>query len=300
MAREPIYHKLYISPLSKRPRAFTNRREKYVWQYTPEPVFESCEIVYIQEGSLLEASPDGDKIYRQGTVHTILQNRYFRESCPDPVFHEYTLRFFVYTPYEPMTVEEVARWTRESYVAILPEHIDNPVACERLSKLLKNAVKIYKENAISRTLMLQGILCECLGILTEYAVLQAQQYLQQKESRRSPITDRACEYIRRHLADKCTMEDLAAAIGVTYNYLFRVFRRDMGMTLVEYWNRCRIHKVEELITVGGMSMPQAGDAVGIEDVKYLSRLFRRYTGVTSQEFRHIYHGRSSSGMNMQE
>lgn len=300
MARTPIYYKLYVDPLSKRPRAFTNRRENYAWQYTPEPVAESCEIVYIQEGSLKESRPEGDLVYSQGSVRTILQNRYFREFSPDPIYHEYVLRFFFYRPYEQISVEEVANWTPEPYVAIIPEYIDNPIACEQLSKILKNAVKIYKNKDFSRLLRMQGALCECLGILTQHAVLQAQQYLQQKESRRSPITDRACDYIRKHLADKCTMEDLAAAIGVTYDYLFRVFHRDMDMTLVEYWNRSRIHKVEQLITVEGMTMIQAGDAVGIGDVKYLSRLFRRYTGMTSQEFRHIYHGRSNSGMNMQE
>ena len=74
----------------------------------------------------------------------------------------------------------------------------------------------------------------------------------------------------------------------------------MDMSIVEYWNRSRIHKVEQLITVGGMTLIEAGDAVGIGDVKYLSRLFHRYTGMTAQEFRHIYHSRSNNGMDLKE
>ncbi len=296
----PAYYKLYLNPLSRWPRAFSNRTENFAWQYLPDPYLALCEIAYIHEGSLVEQLPEGKKIYPQGTVHTILHNRDFQEFCPDPIYHEYVIRFSVYTPYEPISVEEVANWIPESYYAIIPEYIDDPAACDKIGSLLKHAVRVFKKEDPFCILQMQGTLCECLGILTKQAVLQAQRYLEAPGKQKSPVTERACRYIKKHLAQKCSMEELTRNIGVSYHYLSQVFRRDMSMSVVEYWNRSRVRKVEHLITVEGMTLAQAGEAVGISDVKYLSRLFRRYTGTTPQDFRHVYHIRSSSTMKFEE
>ena len=196
-----------------------------------------------------------------------------------------------------MSVEEVANWTQEPHYAIFPESMDDPADCERVGSLLKYAVKIYKQDSPSRMLRIQAILCECLGILTDQAIQQARKYLELTETPQSAITKQTCTYISKNLSTNCTMDELAQALKTNYDQLCRIFRRDMGMSIVEYWNRCRIHEVEHMITVGGMSLSQAGAAVGIEDSKYLSRLFRRYTGLSPREFRTIYKGRNNSSMN---
>ena len=63
----------------------------------------------------------------------------------------------------------------------------------------------------------------------------------------------------------------------------------MGMTLVEYSNCAKVQRVRELITSRNISLTDAGLAVGIDDVKYLSRLFKKYSGVTSAEYRELNH-----------
>ena len=95
MSHKPVFHKLYLNPLFRGNRAFSNRTADYAWQYLPDPNRQLCEIIYIHEGSLVEQLPEGQKVYPQGTVHGLLHNRNFREFCPDPVFHEYVLRFSV-------------------------------------------------------------------------------------------------------------------------------------------------------------------------------------------------------------
>ncbi len=292
MPFSPTFHKLCISPISIRPRVIHSKKENYVWQYSPDSSKSLCEINYIQEGTLKAVLPEGEKTYPPGTVRVLFMDQHFREYCPDPVFHEYLIRFFVYTPYETISAEEVAAWQPEAYYAIVPDCVEDRIACERISGLLKNAYRIYKMDEVSRMLQIHAILNELLAILTEQAVLQARHFLAYGENRRSPATDRACEYIRSHLAEKCSVQKLSKAIGSNYDYLSRVFRRDMNMTVVEYWNRARVHRVEHLIAVEGMSLAQAGVMVGITEPKYISRLFRRYTGITARDFCHFYRGRS--------
>ena len=59
------------------------------------------------------------------------------------------------------------------------------------------------------------------------------------------------------------------------------------MTLMEYVNDQRIMKVREMLAASDISSAKAGEAVGIQDPKYLSRLFRRYTGMTITEYRNL-------------
>jgi len=294
------YIKLYLNPLSRWPRAYSNRKENYVWQYGIDPDRHLCEIIFIQEGSISEMLPSGEKNYPQGSVYTVVHDSYRRNYCKQPVYHEFMLRFFVYTPYERMSEEDVANWVPETHYAILPECITDPAVCEQISKLLKNAVRIYQQDNVSRMLRMQAILCECLSILTEQAVLQAKQHLMHQADSYNRITKRICKFIDKHLPENITVRDMAKAISANYDYAARIFRRDMNMSILEYWNRSRIHKVEQLITVESMNLADAGAAVGIPDTKYLSRLFHRYTGMTVPEFRHIFYTRSNNGMDLEK
>jgi len=60
------------------------------------------------------------------------------------------------------------------------------------------------------------------------------------------------------------------------------------MPLLEYINRCRIHAAERYIAEGELTLREIGEKVGIRDEKYLSRLFRRYIGVSPAEYRRIH------------
>ena len=64
-----------------------------------------------------------------------------------------------------------------------------------------------------------------------------------------------------------------------------VFKRHTGQSRIAYFNRLKMERVCELMRVRGLSLKQAGAFVGLLDENYLSRLFRRHTGVSVREFR---------------
>ena len=138
-----------------------------------------------------------------------------------------------------------------------------------------------------RSLKLRTILYEVLAILTEQAVLQARDLLQNTSRSISPYTEKAREYLDENLSRKVPVTEVADYVGISYDHMNRVFRQDMDMTLLEYANRARIRLVEQYITGDGLTLEEAGDKVGIHDVKYLRRLFRRYTGMTIMEYRRV-------------
>lgn len=286
----PPYYLIRLDPPPRLIDAIHNRKEGFCWQFTPRPTLR-MEITFLQEGSITEYRDGHDVTYEQGTVHTRLLNRSFEVCSRDPVLQEFYMAFTVAEPPRPIYEEDAAAWVNTVHCAIMPEYITNHAACERIGNLLKTAHKLIICKDMVRSLKLRTILYECLSILTEQAVIQAQERVQRISKAQNAYTQKAKNYLEANLSRKVQVGEVAAHVGISYDHLNRVFRQDMNMTLLEYANRARIRRVEQLITVEGLPLEAAGEQVGIQDTKYLSRLFHRYTGISAAEYRRSYRER---------
>ncbi|MBQ4037058.1 MAG: helix-turn-helix transcriptional regulator [Clostridia bacterium] len=105
----------------------------------------------------------------------------------------------------------------------------------------------------------------------------------------SPGARRHCErakaFISEHIDRHLTVSDVAEAVGVSKNYLTNVFSATEGVPLMEYINRRKLSHMVELIRRYDYSLSQAGEQVGFSDTNYVSRMFRRYYGMTFTQFK---------------
>ena len=97
--------------------------------------------------------------------------------------------------------------------------------------------------------------------------------------------DRAKTFISENIDRRLTVSDVAGAVGVSKNYLTNVFSSSEGIPLMEYINRRKLSYMLELIRRYGYSLAQAGEHVGFGDANYVSRIFKRYYGMTLTEYR---------------
>ena len=96
---------------------------------------------------------------------------------------------------------------------------------------------------------------------------------------------RAKAYISENISRRLTVGDVAGAIGVSKNYLTNVFSNTEGIPLMEYINRSKLSYMMILIRRYGYTLAQAGKHVGFTDVNYISRIFKRYYGMTITEYK---------------
>lgn len=96
---------------------------------------------------------------------------------------------------------------------------------------------------------------------------------------------RAKAFISQNINRKLTVGDVAGAIGVSKNYLTNVFSSSEGIPLTEYINRSKLSYMMVLIRRYGYTLAQAGKHVGLTDVNYISRIFKRYYGMTVTEYK---------------
>ena len=74
-------------------------------------------------------------------------------------------------------------------------------------------------------------------------------------------------------------------MGVSKNYLTNVFSSSEGLPLIEFINRRKLSYMIELIRRYHYTLAQAGEHVGFTDANYVSRIFKRYYGMTLTEYK---------------
>jgi AraC-like DNA-binding protein len=97
--------------------------------------------------------------------------------------------------------------------------------------------------------------------------------------RRAPLAVRRAQaFLHDALADKITLDDLAAHAALDKFHLVRAFRAEIGLPPYEYLTYLRVSRARELLQRGGI-VAEAAQAVGFCDQSQLHRHFRRIVGV---------------------
>lgn len=91
-------------------------------------------------------------------------------------------------------------------------------------------------------------------------------------------------YIRQHVADELTLDEIAASAGVSKYHLAREFKRFSGQTVFEHINAIRCKEAKRLIE-SGMSVSAAALSCGFENMSYFSRTYKKYTGTLPSSVR---------------
>jgi AraC-like DNA-binding protein len=89
---------------------------------------------------------------------------------------------------------------------------------------------------------------------------------------------RARAFLHDALADKITLDDLAAHAALDKFHLVRAFRGEVGLPPYEYLTHLRVARARELLR-RGVRVAEAAQAVGFCDESQLHRHFRRIVGV---------------------
>ena len=199
--------------------------------------------------------------------------------------HHYTIGIYLQTPPTPMSDEEVAAWTPKDGEAIIATRVEDAKIAKELAQLIKRGVRYYETADASRYLRVRQTLSEIIAIMTEYAVDTARTRQRKSYAQENKYCRRACSYIAENFSKKISVEDVAKHAGISYGYLSCLFQQAMGCTVVEYINQTRIHQAAQLISVYQMPLDEVCAAVGINDTKYLSTLFKSHMGMTIRDYK---------------
>ena len=101
----------------------------------------------------------------------------------------------------------------------------------------------------------------------------------------SALVKRAVAYLHQNYSRPLTRWEIAAAVGVSEDYLTRVFNRELELSPWDYLNRYRVLQARTMLRSTARSIAEIAHMVGFKDQAYFSRVFSRITGTTAVEYR---------------
>jgi transcriptional regulator GlxA family with amidase domain len=99
---------------------------------------------------------------------------------------------------------------------------------------------------------------------------------------------KAMSWIRKHLPQDISIQDLAQAMNVSTRTLVRRFNQHTGKGPQAWIQKQRIESSRQLFETTHLSLDEIVYQVGYADVSSFRRLFKRHTGLTPREYRHRF------------
>lgn len=101
----------------------------------------------------------------------------------------------------------------------------------------------------------------------------------------SALVKQAIAYLHQNYTRPVSRWEIAEAVGVSEDYLSRVFHRELNISPWDYLNRYRVLQSKQLLTNTTQSIGSIARQVGFKDQAYFSRVFSKVARVSPQEFR---------------
>jgi signal transduction histidine kinase/AraC-like DNA-binding protein/ABC-type sugar transport system substrate-binding protein len=101
----------------------------------------------------------------------------------------------------------------------------------------------------------------------------------------STLVKRALAYIHQHYDHPFTRNEIAQSVGVTDNYLSRIFRQELGLSPWEYLARYRVRQAKEFLRITNDNIADIALRVGFDDKAYFTRVFHKYAGCSPTIYR---------------
>jgi AraC-like DNA-binding protein len=98
----------------------------------------------------------------------------------------------------------------------------------------------------------------------------------------SPVVQRVLDALAEQ--PKVSAQRLARDLGISSGHLARLFRTEMGISLVEYRNRLRIERFLSLADRSGGNLLDAALEAGFGSYAQFHRVFRKLVGTTPREY----------------
>lgn len=93
------------------------------------------------------------------------------------------------------------------------------------------------------------------------------------------------QYIQSHYQSRIMLDDLAAQLNMSRHYFCRFFKKNTGITPVDYINFYKIDRAATIISTTNISIMEAGLESGFDSFSYFIKTFKKYKKCTPLEYR---------------
>ena len=93
------------------------------------------------------------------------------------------------------------------------------------------------------------------------------------------------KYMEQNIRQSLSVSQIAKHFLLSESGLKKMFSRDVGCGVTDFFNNMKIEKAKEYIRENEKNFTQISDELGFSSIHYFSRLFKKKTGMTLTEYR---------------
>lgn len=106
-----------------------------------------------------------------------------------------------------------------------------------------------------------------------------------KNQKNLQAVQKAADYINQNSEKKITIDEVAQIVYLSPCYLSRIFKQNLGCTLMEYLTQIRVEKAKMMLRNPKYNITQVAEESGFEDPGYFTRVFKKIEGITPSRYK---------------
>ena len=167
------------------------------------------------------------------------------------------------------------------FVASFPEE-ERPVA----ERLFLNLYREFGHKQIGYRLMGKAI---CMQLLTHAIRLSASKSIAEEKKgtlhqSSGQIVNKVIEYIYLHYSEELSNKRLGEMVGVSPNYLSKLFQKHIGVTLHSFLIQYRLEKARDLLLSAECNISEVSLRCGFSSITTFSKSFKAKWGMSPSEY----------------
>lgn len=176
------------------------------------------------------------------------------------------------------------------------------MAADTKHEVLKQCYEMLAENEacqIGKYFMLKARLMQVLLLMMREIVgtpQQKQKGCNFESYNKSYAVKKIVSYLNEHYNQKISLDQIAHNMYLSPVYVSKIFKEETGESPINYLIKIRLEKARDILQEEKMgSIKSIANAVGYEDVYHFSKLFKKYYGISPQNYRKSLQGEMASG-----
>lgn len=157
--------------------------------------------------------------------------------------------------------------------------VENP---EEMELKFKKLVKCFEEHGTLWQLECKVYLLQILNSIL-HQLSGDHTYISDKDN--NTVSREVLRYIYRNYFRKISIKEVSTLVGLSEDYVGKVFKKQTGMTITQFLTHIRLQKAKDLLVQTDLNLQNIAEMVGYGDAFYLSKAIKKDTSMPPSLFR---------------
>lgn len=180
--------------------------------------------------------------------------------------------------------ERLKRDILEKRLILIPDMVILDEFHDEVSTIIRKIIRAFSSNNPHRASYALAYWFHLTSLLTDFVLNEIEKTAYDMPPSALNYVEHAKRYIEKHYAEKIQVKDIAQTLHISEGYLFDIFKKTTGVSVLHYINQYRVNIVKQYVERYKLPLYEAAFQVGIDDPAYMSRLFKKITGTSYREY----------------